>query len=166
LRQILAMHGIAVPPAPPTDSTLTQAAGTGSLESKEARARKRITLFRSLFRGREDVYARRWENARGQAGYAPAALKDWKAINTSRPEDRKKVELKTRKLESRKRFTIAIVTHNLQQAQRVADYTGFLYVDTTQGGRTGYLVGFGDSKQLFGSPVHKHTQDYIRGEFS
>ena len=69
-------------------------------------------------------------------------------------------------LELRKRFTIAIVTHNLQQAQRVADYTGFLYVDTTQGGRTGYLVEFGDSKQLFGSPVHKYTQDYIRGEFS
>jgi phosphate transport system ATP-binding protein len=69
-------------------------------------------------------------------------------------------------LELRKRFTIAIVTHNLQQAQRVADYTGFLYVDTTQGGRTGYLVEFGDSKQLFGSPVHKFTKDYIRGEFS
>jgi phosphate transport system ATP-binding protein len=69
-------------------------------------------------------------------------------------------------LELRKRFTIAIVTHNLQQAQRVADYTGFLYVDTTQGGRTGYLVEFGESKQLFGAPVHKHTQDYIRGEFS
>lgn len=77
----------------------------------------------------------------------------------------------TRKIEElmldlRKRFTIAIVTHNLQQAQRVADYTGFLYVDTTQGGRTGYLVEFNDSKQLFGSPVHKYTQDYIRGEFS
>jgi phosphate transport system ATP-binding protein len=69
-------------------------------------------------------------------------------------------------LELRKRFTIAIVTHNLQQAQRVADYTGFLYVDTSQGGRTGYLVEFGQSKQLFESPVHKHTQDYIRGEFS
>jgi phosphate transport system ATP-binding protein len=69
-------------------------------------------------------------------------------------------------LELRKRFTIAIVTHNLQQAQRVADYTGFLYVDTTQGGRTGYLVEFGESKQLFSSPTHKHTQDYIRGEFS
>jgi len=69
-------------------------------------------------------------------------------------------------LELRKKFTIAIVTHNLQQAQRVADYTGFLYVDTTQGGRTGYLVEFGESKQLFASPIHKHTQDYIRGEFS
>ncbi len=66
LRQILAIHGISVPPAPPT---LTQAAGTAPSESKEERARKRITLFRSLFRGREDVYARRWENAGGQAGY-------------------------------------------------------------------------------------------------
>lgn len=43
-------------------------------------------------------------------------------------------------LELKTRFTIAIVTHNLQQAQRVADKTGFLYVDTSQGGRTGYLV--------------------------
>jgi phosphate transport system ATP-binding protein len=69
-------------------------------------------------------------------------------------------------VELRQRFTIAIVTHNLQQAQRVADYTGFLYVDTTQGGRTGYLVEFGDSRQIFSDPKHKHTQDYIRGEFS
>jgi phosphate transport system ATP-binding protein len=69
-------------------------------------------------------------------------------------------------LELKKRFTIAIVTHNLQQAQRVADKTGFLYVDTTQGSRTGYLVEFGDSKQIFEDPKEKHTQEYIRGEFS
>jgi phosphate transport system ATP-binding protein len=69
-------------------------------------------------------------------------------------------------LELRQRFTIAIVTHNLQQAQRVADFTGFLYVDTTQGGRTGYMVEFGDSHQIFGAPVHPLTQQYIRGEFS
>jgi phosphate transport system ATP-binding protein len=77
----------------------------------------------------------------------------------------------TRKIEElmrelRQRFTIAIVTHNLQQAQRVADYTGFLYVDTNQGGRTGYLVEFGESRQIFEDPSHKHTRDYIRGEFS
>lgn len=69
-------------------------------------------------------------------------------------------------LELRQRFTITIVTHNLQQAQRVATHTGFLYVDTTQGGRTGYLVEFGDTRQIFQDPRHKHTQDYIRGEFS
>jgi phosphate transport system ATP-binding protein len=69
-------------------------------------------------------------------------------------------------LELRQKFTIAIVTHNLQQAQRVADYTGFLYVDTHEGARTGYLVEFGQSRQLFEAPVHQHTQQYIRGEFS
>ncbi|HXI31510.1 MAG TPA: phosphate ABC transporter ATP-binding protein PstB [Vicinamibacterales bacterium] len=68
--------------------------------------------------------------------------------------------------ELRKRYTIAIVTHNLQQAQRVADYTGFLYVDTSEGGRTGYLVEFGPSRQVFESPQHLETQAYIRGEFS
>ena len=67
---------------------------------------------------------------------------------------------------ARQRFTIAIVTHNLQQAQRVADYTGFLYVDTTQGGRTGYLVEFGRITQVFLAPAHELTQQYIRGEFS
>jgi len=97
LRQILDTHGIPIPPPSPVDSPLTQVARTGSLESKEERARKRIALFRSLFHGREDVYARRFENGRGQPGYAPAALRDWNAINTSRPEDRKKVDLKTRK---------------------------------------------------------------------
>jgi phosphate transport system ATP-binding protein len=69
-------------------------------------------------------------------------------------------------LELKTRYTIAIVTHNLQQAQRVADMTGFLYVDTTQGGRTGYLVEFGESGQVFQDPKEKHTRDYIRGEFS
>lgn len=69
-------------------------------------------------------------------------------------------------LELKQRYTIAIVTHNLQQAQRVADKTGFLYVDTTQGGRTGYLVEFGDSKEMFENPKEKHTKEYISGEFS
>ena len=63
-------------------------------------------------------------------------------------------------------YTIAIVTHNLQQAQRVADKTAFLYVDTSEGARTGYLVEFGDSHQIFNEPREKYTQDYIRGEFS
>jgi phosphate transport system ATP-binding protein len=69
-------------------------------------------------------------------------------------------------LELRKRFTIAIVTHNLQQAQRVADKVGFLYVDTTQGGRTGYLVEFGESRQVFEDPQNEYTKQYIRGQFS
>jgi phosphate transport system ATP-binding protein len=64
------------------------------------------------------------------------------------------------------RFTIAIVTHNLQQAKRVADRTGFLYVDTTQGGRTGYLVEYEDTDRIFSDPRERHTQDYIKGAFS
>ncbi|HKB40701.1 MAG TPA: phosphate ABC transporter ATP-binding protein PstB [Gemmataceae bacterium] len=79
--------------------------------------------------------------------------------------------LATRKIEDlmqdlKKKFTIAIVTHNLQQAKRVADTTAFLYVDTTQGGRTGYLVEHGETRQIFENPREKHTQEYIRGEFS
>jgi phosphate transport system ATP-binding protein len=69
-------------------------------------------------------------------------------------------------LELKKKYTIVIVTHNLQQAARVADKTGFLYVDTSQGGRTGYLVELGDTDQIFKDPREKHTQEYIRGEFS
>jgi phosphate transport system ATP-binding protein len=77
----------------------------------------------------------------------------------------------TRKIEElmtelKTRYTIAIVTHNLQQAARVADKTGFLYVDTTEGGRTGYLVEFGDTPQIFKSPKETHTQNYISGAFS
>ena len=44
--------------------------------------------------------------------------------------------------------------------------TGFLYVDTTQGGRTGYLVEMGDTRQIFEDPKEKHTKDYITGAFS
>ena len=69
-------------------------------------------------------------------------------------------------LELKQRFTIAIVTHNLQQAKRVADMTGFLYVDTTKGGRTGYLVEYGPTAEIFEAPRERHTQEYIRGEFS
>jgi phosphate transport system ATP-binding protein len=69
-------------------------------------------------------------------------------------------------LELRERYTIAIVTHNLQQAKRVADRTAFMYVDTSEGSRTGYLVEFGETAQIFDDPKHEHTQAYIRGEFS
>jgi phosphate transport system ATP-binding protein len=69
-------------------------------------------------------------------------------------------------LELKKKYTIAIVTHNLQQARRVADKTGFLYVDTSQGGRTGYLVEYGDTEQIFEAPRQQPTKDYIQGAFS
>jgi phosphate transport system ATP-binding protein len=68
-------------------------------------------------------------------------------------------------VELKKKFTIVIVTHNMQQAQRVADFTAFMYVDTSQGGRTGYLVEFAPSKQIFHSPHQELTQKYIAGAF-
>jgi phosphate transport system ATP-binding protein len=68
--------------------------------------------------------------------------------------------------ELKKKYTIVIVTHNLAQAKRVADETAFFYVDTTQGGRTGYLVEHRPTKELFESPREKPTQDYVAGAFS
>jgi len=92
LRRVLAAHGIPVPQFVPDDARPVQTITPAVVENKEERARERIALFRSLFRGREDVFAPRWGS-----GYSPAALKDWKAINSSRPEDRKKVDRNTRK---------------------------------------------------------------------
>jgi phosphate transport system ATP-binding protein len=67
-------------------------------------------------------------------------------------------------LELRKQYTIVIVTHNLQQAFRVADDTAFMYVDQLT--RSGYLVEFGSTKQLFDSPKELYTQQYLSGVFS
>lgn len=69
-------------------------------------------------------------------------------------------------VELKKNYTIAIVTHNLQQAQRVADKTAFMYVDTQGGARTGYLVEYEKTDRLFSDPQEEYTKQYIRGEFS
>jgi phosphate transport system ATP-binding protein len=75
----------------------------------------------------------------------------------------------TRKIEElmfelKKHFTIVIVTHNMDQAHRVADKTAFFYVDTRQG-RTGYLVEYGDTSQIFENPRESLTKEYVAGEF-
>ena len=69
-------------------------------------------------------------------------------------------------LELKEDYTIAMVTHNMQQATRVADTTAFFSVDISKGGRTGYLVEMGPTRQIFHSPREKLTKEYIRGEFS
>ncbi|MGD0775389.1 MAG: restriction endonuclease subunit R, partial [Candidatus Solibacter sp.] len=97
LRRLLAVHSIAIPQVALENPPPAKAVETAPPVGKEERARKRIAVFRNLFRGREDVYARRWENDDGRHGYVPAAVKDWEAINRSRPEERKKVDQKTRK---------------------------------------------------------------------
>jgi phosphate transport system ATP-binding protein len=59
--------------------------------------------------------------------------------------------------ELKKDFTIAIVTHNMQQAARVSDYTAFMYI--------GDLVEFGDTNTLFTNPTKQQTEDYITGRY-
>src|ERR1700730_15999130 len=76
LRRLLGVHCIPIPQPSPENPPLTITFETAAPVDKEERARKRIALFRSLFCGREDVYARRWENDDGRSGYVPAAVKD------------------------------------------------------------------------------------------
>jgi len=59
-------------------------------------------------------------------------------------------------------YTIVIVTHNMQQAGRVSDYTAFFYTDES---RTGRLVEFDETKTIFTNPHDKRTEDYITGRF-
>jgi phosphate transport system ATP-binding protein len=69
-------------------------------------------------------------------------------------------------LELKQRYTVALVTHNMQQATRVADTTAFFSVDISEGGRTGYLVEMAPTRQIFEEPREKLTKDYISGQFS
>jgi len=59
--------------------------------------------------------------------------------------------------ELKSEFTIAIVTHNMQQAARVSDYTAFMYL--------GELIEFGETQTMFTNPTKKQTEDYITGRF-
>src|SRR5262249_25417272 len=66
----------------------------------------------------------------------------------------------------KQKYTIAIVTHNMQQATRVADTTAFFSVAMSKGGRTGYLLATGPTQQVSENPQEKLTKDYISGQFS
>ncbi|WP_322979609.1 phosphate ABC transporter ATP-binding protein PstB [Pseudomonas sp. C11] len=59
--------------------------------------------------------------------------------------------------ELKSKYTIVIVTHNMQQAARVSDYTAFMYM--------GKLIEFGDTDTLFTNPAKKQTEDYITGRY-
>ena len=63
----------------------------------------------------------------------------------------------------KERYTIVIVTHNMQQAARVSDRTGFFNIDNT--GDPGRLVEIGDTATMFSNPGVKATEDYISGRF-
>jgi phosphate transport system ATP-binding protein len=57
----------------------------------------------------------------------------------------------------KEQYTIAIVTHSMQQAARVSDSTAFMYL--------GELIEFGQTNKIFTSPTDRRTQDYITGRF-
>ena len=59
-------------------------------------------------------------------------------------------------------YTIIVVTHNMQQAARVSDYTAFFNMDED---RAGYLVEHGPTNELFTKPKDPRTEDYITGRF-
>ena len=69
-------------------------------------------------------------------------------------------------LDLKKDYTVAIVTHNMQQATRVADVTAFYSVDISKGGRTGFLCEVGATEQIFEAPREELTRRYVSGEFS
>jgi hypothetical protein len=91
LRGLLAEHGIA-DGLMPTQRSADPASIRPGLSTSE-----KIALFRSLFRGREDVYAQTWEGPDGRSGYSPRTERDWNAYNAATPEDRKRVDKATRR---------------------------------------------------------------------
>ena len=58
-------------------------------------------------------------------------------------------------------MTIVIVTHNMQQASRISDYTAFFLSD----GGPGHLIEVGETNEIFSRPTDKRTEDYVSGRF-
>jgi phosphate transport system ATP-binding protein len=71
------------------------------------------------------------------------------------PSATAKIEQLMRELE--KNYTVVIVTHNMQQAARVSDYTAFLYL--------GKMIEYGPTDEIFQNPKDKLTENYITGRF-
>ena len=62
-------------------------------------------------------------------------------------------------------YTLVIVTHNMQQAARVAERTAFFSLDVSAGKRSGILVEYDDTEKLFTRPADQRTEDYVTGRF-
>jgi phosphate transport system ATP-binding protein len=65
--------------------------------------------------------------------------------------------------ELKQNYTVVIVTHNMQQAARISDYTGFFYIENM--GDPGRLWEFDDTEKMFSNPDRKETEDYVTGRF-
>ncbi len=66
-------------------------------------------------------------------------------------------------LELKKDYTVVVVTHNMQQASRTSDYTGFFFIEDQ--GEPGQLWEFDDTEKIFSNPKRKETEDYVTGRF-
>jgi phosphate transport system ATP-binding protein len=69
--------------------------------------------------------------------------------------------------ELKRSYTIIIVTHNMQQAVRVADMTAFFNAEAVDGGtgKLGYLVEYSETEKIFNAPGQQATLDYVSGRF-
>jgi phosphate transport system ATP-binding protein len=65
----------------------------------------------------------------------------------------------------KEKYTIVIVTHNMQQAARVSDKTAFFNVQVVEGGRSGYLVEYSSTEAIFKDPQQEDTRNYVSGRF-
>jgi superfamily II DNA or RNA helicase len=129
LKEILVRSGIQLPAAEndqperrrwlPSPDEVAQ---VGTLTDNQTK----ITLIRSLFRGREDVYAERWRTKDGTWAYRPAGKKNWLAVLSSRPEDHRRVDRETRTLYE---ITDEVVKQHLTGKKTIGIYP--LLVDET-----------------------------------
>jgi phosphate transport system ATP-binding protein len=67
--------------------------------------------------------------------------------------------------ELKRDYTLVIVTHNMQQAARVADLTAFFSLEVEEGQRSGVLVEYDSTEKIFTNPSDKRTEDYVSGRF-
>jgi phosphate transport system ATP-binding protein len=67
--------------------------------------------------------------------------------------------------ELKREYTIVIVTHNMQQAARVADLTAFFSLEVAEGHRSGVLVEYDATDKVFTNPSDSRTEDYVTGRF-
>jgi superfamily II DNA or RNA helicase len=115
-RSILAAHGLL--PKPVEEHPVVNSLEVSSGIHNGSAPNEKLQLFKSLFRGREDVYALRWE--RGEKhGYSPAADMDWNAIHAAPPDKRKQVARKTRALRP---LTDAAIRDHLEGKATVGVY--------------------------------------------
>jgi len=154
LREQLAAHGLSIEEPTPQKKPVEPVPGSDA--RKVFTPQRKIALFRSLFRGREDVYAIRWER-NGKSGYSPACVMDWRAIHSAKPEERKKIGRKTRSLLP---LTDGAIRDHLTGKQTIGIYPllpdetcYFLAVDFDKKSWTADVAAFAATCQLFGVPV-------------